>query len=193
MMKEMIEVKSGAYIKDGESYDFNFYTDLTSSDKLFFVNAVTDILIDEDNYNFIIRDLIFDYFVIDTFTDVNTLELEESEDFINDLEEFLEETNIVDVVKVNMVDGLLDELNHAVNLNLEYRTGIHVNPISEALTGFINTLERKVVDVDLSGMAEIAAKFNGMKDELTMDNLVKAYTSTNIFKNNLKEVEEAKK
>ena len=190
MMKEM---KTGTYIKGEETFNFDFYTDLTTVDKMMFVNSVTDILIDDENYNFIIRDLIFDYFIVDIFTDVDTYELENSDDFISDAEQFLEETNIAYIVKSNIREGLIDELNRAVDLNLEYRTGIHINSVSEALTSLVNTLERKVKEFDFDGMTEIATKLSGMTDELTMDNLIKAYTSTDMFKNNMKEIEEQKK
>lgn len=187
------EMKTGTCIKGDEIYNFDFYTDLSVTNKLEFVNSVVSILVDDENYNYVIRDLIFNFYIIDIFTNVDTLEFKESKSFIDDVEQFLEETNIVDVVKANMEDGLLEELNHAVDLNVEYRTGIHPNYLNEALANLVNTLERKVKDFDLDSVMGLISKFGDMKEEFTMENLVKAYTSTDMFKNNLAEIEETKK
>ena len=189
----MIEMKTGTYIKGDENFNFNFTTELTSVDKLKFVNSVVSLVVDDEHYNSVIRDLIFDFYIIDIFTDIDTLELKESKYFIKDVEELLKETNIVDIIKAGMKDGLLDELNHAVDLNIEYRTGIHPNLLNEAISNLVNTIEKKVKEFDLESMMSMATKLADMKDEFTMENLVKAYTSTDLFKNNLAEIEEVKK
>lgn len=190
MMREM---RTGTYIKGDENFNFNFTTELTSVDKLKFVNSVVSLVVDDEHYNSVIRDLIFDFYIIDIFTDIDTLELKESKYFIKDVEELLKETNIVDIIKAGMKDGLLDELNHAVDLNIEYRTGIHPNLLNEAISNLVNTIEKKVKEFDLESMMSMATKLADMKDEFTMENLVKAYTSTDLFKNNLAEIEEVKK
>lgn len=187
------EVRTGTYIKGEESFNFDFYTDLSASKKVEFVNSVVDILVDGENYNFIIKDLIFDFFIVDVFTNIDTKELMESPFFLNDVEEFLDEINVVDIVKTNVKTGLITELDKAVNLGIEYKTGIHENPLNEALTSLVNTLENKINDVDLDSMMEMATKLNGITDDFTTENIVKAYTSTDIFKRNVAELKEVEK
>lgn len=189
----MKEVKNGVYTQNKQDYSFDFYTDLTSANKLKFVNSIVNILVDDKHYNSVIRDLVFDFFIIDIFTSVDTTEIKSSSFFVNDAENFLEETNIVDIVKVNMKAGLLEELNKAVDNSIAYLTGIHINPLNEALASLINTLENKLNNIDLDSMMEMVNVFSGMTDELTPENIVKAYTSTDIFKKNMSELEEAKK
>lgn len=191
-MKEM-NVMSGVYFKGEESFNFNFYTDISSAMKLKYINTVVEILIDEYHYNSVIKDLISDFYIVDIFTDINMTELKNSDQFLNDVEQFLDETNIVDVVKANMKDGLLDELNKAINLSIEYRTGIHVNPLSEALASLLSTLEKKVNEVDLSRMMDMAQKFANMTGELTADSVIDAYMKSDFHQKNLAEVEEVKK
>ena len=41
-------------------------------------------------------------------------------------------------------------------------------------------------------MAEVIQSFTGMTDEMTMENLIKAYTSTDVFKKNQQELGVAK-
>lgn len=188
----MKNIMNGTYIKGDEDFNFNFYTDLSVANKLKFVNSVVDIVIDEDNYNSIIRDLIFDYFIIDIFTDIDTSKVEEI-NFLNNAEQLLEETNIVDIVKANMEIGLLDELNKAVDLNIEYRTGIHPNPINDALSNLLNTLDKKIKEVDLDSMMDMAKLFTGMTEDFTTENIVNAYIASDVHKNNVIEIEEAKK
>lgn len=196
MMKEM---KTGTYIKGEETYNFNFNTSLSAYEKLIFVNSVVDTLVDDDRYDSIIRDMIFDFTIVRVFTNIDTSFIsikDEDGNIINPIipiEEFLEETNVVDIVKANMDDGLLEELNHAVDLSIEHRTGIHPNYLNEALASLVNTLEKKVKDFDLDSVMGFVSKFADMQEELTMENLVKAYTSTDMHKNNLAEIESAKK
>lgn len=196
MMKEM---KTGTYIKGEETYNFNFNTSLSAYEKLIFVNSVVDTLVDDDRYDSIIRHMIFDFTIVRVFTNIDTSFInikDEDGNTINPIipiEQFLEETNVVDIVKANMDDGLLEELNHAVDLSIEHRTGIHPNYLNEALASLVNTLEKKVKDFDLDSVMGVASKFADMQEEFTLENLVKAYTSTDMHKNNLAEIEMAKK
>lgn len=190
----MKKIMTGAYICNNETNSFNFYTDLTTSNKLNFVNSVVDLLVDGENYNSIIRDLLFDFFLVDIMAiDVDMSEFKKSKFFIDDVENFLEETNIVDIIKANAEDGLIDELNKAIDLNVEYKTNIHVNPLSEALTSLVNTLENKINEIDLNSMMEMASVFNEMTGELTPENVVNAYMQSDMHKKNLDEIEESKK
>lgn len=183
---------TGSYVYNGEIINFDFYTNLSAASKVGFVSSVTNTLVGE-NYNYIIKDLIFDYMIIKLFTTVDTSEIDKSANLVNMIEEFLYETNIVDIVKANVKNGLIEELKEAVDLNIEYRTGIHTNPLNQALTNLVNTLENKVNSIDLDSAMEMAKMFSGMTDELTPENIVKAYTSSDIFKKNMVELEDSKK
>lgn len=195
--KYMKEVKSGTYtrvIENGdETYNFNFYTELSAVNKLKFVNSVIDILIDENHYNSVIRDLIFDFYVIDIMTDVDTSELKSSPTFLNDVEKFLEETNIIDIVMANVRPSLFVELNKAVDDSIEYLTGIHSNPLNEAITSLVNTIEKKINEVDLDSMMVMAQNFAKMTNDLTLDKAMDAYYATDAHKKNMVEIDEVKK
>ena len=189
MMKNTM---TGSCVYNEEIINFNFYTNLNATDKISFVNSVTNIVVGE-NYNYVIKDLIFDYMIIKVFTTVDTKQIDESANSIDVIEEFLYETNIVDIVKINVENGLIEELNKAVDLNIEYRTGICTNPLNQALTSLVNTFEKKVNDIDLNSAMEMARVFSGMTDEFTPENIVKAYVSSDVFKQNMTEIEESKK
>ena len=198
-MKNMKNIKMGTYVHNDETHNFNFGTDLSAHDKTVFVRTVVDTLVDDTTYDSIIRDMIFDFVVVRLFTDIDTSFVKAVNDdgeeisSLIPIEQFLEETNVVDIVKANMEIGLLDELNDAVNKSIEYRTGIHPSPISDSLDSLLSTLEKKINEVDLSSAMEMAQKFAGMTGEFNLDNVMKAYMDSDIHKKNLEEIAESKK
>jgi hypothetical protein len=194
----MKNIKTGTYFHNDETYNFNFATDLSAYRKMMFVNYVVNSLVDDDRYDSIVRDLIFDFGLVTIMTDINTSFINRTDDEGNPMnpiifiESFLEETNVVDIVKANMEVGLLDELNKAVDKSVEYRTGIHPSPIAESLASLFATLEKKVNEVDLGSAMSMAQKFAGMTGELNVDNIVKAYIDSDVHKENLEEIAKVK-
>lgn len=182
-------VKTGAYTYKNESIPFNFYTELRAVDKIKFINAVCDTLIDT-NYYSVIRDLVFDFQIVNVFTDVVVPELQDSPSPISIIEEFLDDTNIVEIVKANVDKKLIAELEKAVDENIEYRTGIHKNTLEDALTSLLHTVEQKINDIDTEGMMEMAMKLNSISDELTPERILQAYSETDMFKNRIYEKEQ---
>ena len=194
----MNEMKNGVFTYKNEDYNFDFKTSLSAYEKLTFVKTVVGNLVDDNSYDFVVRDLIFDFAIIDIFTNVDTsfidMKDEDGEDInpIILIEHFLEESNVVDIVKANMEIGLLDELNKAIDLNIQYITGINPNPLNEALTNLVSTLEKKINEVDLDSMMSIAQKFANMTEDFTLESVINTYMNSDIHKKNLEGIAEAK-
>lgn len=184
--------KTGVYFYNDESFDFGFVTSLSASEKISFINSIVDTVV-SNNYYTVIRDMLFDFAIIRTFTDIDTTFVKNSDSMIDTIEQFLDETNIVDVVKANMSVGLLEELNKSVDKAIEFRTGIHPSPLNDALASLLSTLERKVEEIDLGSAMSMAQKFAGMTEELTPESLINAYMGSDTHQNNLVEIEKAKK
>ena len=195
----MRNMKTGVYTHNDETFEFNFATNLSANKKRIFVRTVVGALVDDINYDFVLRNIIFDYTTILMFTDVDMSFLrtvDEDGEVTTDielLEDFLLETNIIEIVKANAFPTLFDELNNAVDLSIEFRTGIHPSPLNDALASLLSTLERKVNEIDLGSAMSMAQKFAGMTGELTPESLINAYMSSDTHKNNLVEIEKAKK
>lgn len=184
--------KTGTYFYNDESHNFEFDTTLSASEKISFINSIVDTVV-SNNYYTVIRDMLFDFAIIRTFTYIDTTFVKNSDSMIDTIEKFLNETNIVDIVKANMEIGLLDSLNEAVDKAIEYRTGIHPSPIADALSSLLSTLEKKVNEFDMGSMMGMAQKFAGMTGELTPESLINAYMNSETHQNNVVEIEEAKK
>ena len=89
-------------------------------------------------------------------------------------------------------EKLLDELNKAVDKSIEYITGIHTNPLGEALASLVSTLEKKINEFDMGSVMDMAQKFAEMTGELTPESVVNAYINSDMHKNNLEEIAESK-
>lgn len=188
-------VKMGVYIQktaDGENnISFNFFTNLSAVDKMKFVNEVTNLVL-TDNYYTVIKDMIFDFVIINIFTDIDISEISEAPNSISRIEELLETTNIVEIVKANMEEGLLFELKDAVDKNIEYRTGIHTSHISDSISKLLNTIESKISGIDTQMMVELAEKLTGISGDLTVEKLAEAYSNTDSAKKFQTELTERK-
>lgn len=191
-------IMTGVYTRNNQDYNFNFYTSLSTYDKMIFVNSVVDAIVDDIRYDSIIRNLMFDFNIIAMFTDIDISFADAIDDDGNkinpiiSIEQFLEETNIVDIVKANINTVLIDELNDAINKSIEYRTGIHPSLINDAIASLISTLEKKIEEVDLDSMMGMVQKFANMTEDFTVENAVNAYMNSDIHKNNLIDIENYK-
>ena len=181
-------IKTGVYTRNGEDFSFEFKTSLSANEKVNFVNLVTDLLV-EKNYNYVIKDMFFDFMIVCIFTDdvdVAYILSDEctDEEFYNEIENLLEETNAVDIIKKNAEAGLIDDLRQAVDYNVEYRTGIHRNVISESLANLINTVDKKVsgFNVDTESLMGMMDMLGGISGELTADKMLEAYAKSDMYK-----------
>ena len=58
---------------------------------------------------------------------------------------------------------LLEELNYAVDKSIQYLTGIHPNPLNDAIASLFSTLENKINEVDLDEMMNILNPYQIVK------------------------------
>lgn len=192
------EKKNGVFTYKNDSYNFDFDTSLSAYEKMLFVRKVVGTIVDYNSYDVVIKDLIFDFTIIEMFTNIDTsfaIMKDEDGNDINPIiliEHFLEESNAVDIVKANMEDGLLGELIRAIDLNIQYITGINPNSINDAIVNLLSTIEKKVNNTDLEDMMKMAQKFAGMTEDFTLENIVNAYMNSDVHKKNLEEINASK-
>lgn len=154
------------YKFNGEENSFNFQTSLRASEKVNFVHFVENLIVNDGVYEHIIKDLMFDYAIITFFTDVNIGEIFDSENIgLDDVEDIVLGTDIVNIVKENAEEGLISELYKAVGYCVEQHFGIKTNTVSDAIIKFIDNANDKILgkyDIDeVMNMANIISNSVG--------------------------------
>lgn len=177
----MIETKTGAYTYNEEEHGFNFVTALPSSMKVNFVESVTNALVTDKNYNSIIRNIIFDFYIVVAMTDVDVRDIADNGD-VDEIEEFVNQTNIANIVKANAEPGFIESLSDAVDINLEYRTGIQVVSVSKALISLLNTIEKKVPEFDMEEVMATSGMLSELSDDFSAEKLLDAYAKSDVFR-----------
>ena len=165
--------------------DFKYRTELTLQQKVSFVNFVLGVIFDDDYCFSIIKNEVFDIALIYMFTDV----LKYEEDFtfsLNNIEEMLNTTNVIEILKKEIDNDLIKDLNEVIDINIAYKTGINVNSISTSFSSLLKTIENKVSDFDVDEFSNTLKKFGDITNGMSPDKIMELYTKTDAYKKNYK-------
>ena len=143
---------------DSDMNEFHYNVELNAEEKIKFVCGVVNMMIG-DHYNHIVRNMLFDYSIISVFTDYDLSYIAHSENAVRDIENLLITTNIVDQVKMAMDESLINELNFAIDRDIEYKTGIKMNSVEDSIARFIDTLTQKMKQSDLQNIMKDTRTF----------------------------------
>lgn len=165
--------------------DFKYRTELTLQQKVSFVNFVLGVIFDGDYCFSIIKNEVFDIALIYMFTDV----LKYEEDFtfsLNNIEEMLNTTNVIEILKKEIDNDLIKGLNEVIDINIAYKTGVNVNSISTSFSSLLKTIENKVSDFDVDEFSNTLKKFGDITNGMSPDKIIELYTKTDAYKKNYK-------
>ena len=165
--------------------DFKYRTELTLQQKVSFANFVLGVIFDDDYCFSIIKNEVFDIALIYMFTDV----LQYEEDFtfsLNNIEEMLNTTNVIDILKKEIDNDLIKDLNEVIDINIAYKTGVNVNSISTSFSSLLKTIENKVSDFDVDEFSNTLKKFGDITNGMSPDKIIELYTKTDAYKKNYK-------
>ena len=165
--------------------DFKYRTELTLQQKVSFVNFVLGVIFDDDYCFSIIKNEVFDIALIYMFTDV----LKYEEDFtfsLNNIEEMLNTTNVIEILKNEIDKDLIKDLNEVIDINIAYKTGVNVNSISTSFSSLLKTIENKVSDFDVDEFSNTLKKFGDITNGMSPDKIIELYTKTDAYKKNYK-------
>ena len=165
--------------------DFKYRTELTLQQKVSFVNFVLGVIFDDDYCFSIIKNEVFDIALIYMFTDV----LQYDEDFtfsLNNIDEMLNTTNVIDILKKEIDNDLIKDLNEVIDINIAYKTGVNVNSISTSFSSLLKTIENKVSDFDVDEFSNTLKKFGDITNGMSPDKIMELYTKTDAYKKNYK-------
>jgi len=181
-------IKTGFYEYDGCEESFQFYTRPNLLQQSKFVKAVTDLVVDDDYYIPLLKDTMFDFGLIVSFSTVDTTEIK---DDLATVEKFVEETKVAEIIKANLDKDILDKLNNNVDSNIAYKTGIKNNDTNDYLCNIlknVNGFIEKFSNIDMAAVGGFMEKMSGMNGEINSESLVKAYMESDEFKNGQKEI-----
>lgn len=185
------KIINDTYISNGEEIEFNYYASPSMSKKLSFVKSVVDTVCGDDYYYPMIKDMTFDFCLIEFFSDI--VVADDNEDTIDYVEEFLANNNAATVMKLGMDFDVIQELYENVDKMIEYKTGIHPSPIADAISKILDTLEQKFAGIDVDAMTGMANVFGKLQGDITPEKMLEAYAKSDVFKKQAKEVVENQK
>ena len=178
-------IMNDVYTRNGEEIEFNYYTDLSMSKKIAFVSAVVDMVVGDNYYYPMLKDMFFDFHLVNFFSDVDTgidYDEDDSGEIVDAIEQFLSETNVADVLKLGINFNVLTELVDSVDKAIEYKTGIHPSPIADGIASLLNTVEEKFAGIDVNSMTGMANVFSKLQGDITPEKMLEAYAKSDIFK-----------
>ena len=188
-----LEIYNGEYYDNRleRTVEFEYTLELTAQQKVNFVNNVLEVIFSNDYCYSIIKDEIIDIMLIDTFT--NILKTDEDFDYkLNAIDEFLNNTNVINIIREKINPRLYEELINAIDENISYKTGIDRNGISTAVSSLLKTIENKVSDFDVEGLTNTLKQFSDLTNGLSEEKIMDLYTKTDAFKKNYEETMKAK-
>lgn len=185
-------IMNDVYTRNGEEIEFNYYTNLSMSKKVAFVSAVTDTVVSDDYYYPMLKDMMFDFQLVSFFSDVDTgIDFDnDSAELLDEIEEFLFETNVADILKLNIDFDVLTELYDSVDKAIEYKTDIHPSPIADGIASLLDTVEKKFDGIDMDSIKDMANVFGKLQGNITPEKMLEAYAKSDVFKQQRDEVAE---
>lgn len=182
------------YTYKGKEYTYSIYSNVNVVKKQTFVNTVVKLVVADEGYQMLLKEKLFYFQLISVFTDIfldSQAEIAERGFQLQDIVDFIDNTNVVVAIADNLDNGVFEELANSVNIGIEYKTGIHRNPLGEAVASLLSTLEEKVKDINLSELMGFARVFKDIPIEnMTPEKLWDAYAKSDAFKKVRAEINE---
>ena len=166
---------------NGVDIEFNYCYDIPMSQKIAFVDSVVNPVVGDDYYYPMIKDIMFDFRMIQFFTDIDT-DVVDGDDVIDQIVEFLKSNDAADVVKASVNFDVVQELYEAVDKAIEYKTGIHPSPIADGIASILKMAEEKLFSIDVDSANAMAKVLGNMQGNITPDKMLEAYANSDVFK-----------
>ena len=93
-------------------------------------------------------------------------------------------TTIIDVIYDKVDKNLIQELYDAIEVNIEYKTGIHKDELSTTFSSLLKELNDKVSNLDIENLVSSLGKLGDISNNATLDKILDAYTKTDAYKKN---------
>lgn len=180
-IKEYDGMTTYTNVRNGATTEFNYCYDIPMSQKIAFVDSVVNPVVGDDYYYPMIKDIMFEFRMIQFFTDIDT-DVVDGDDVIDQIVKFLESNDAADVIKVSVNFDVVQGLYDAVDKAIEYKTGIHPSPIADGIASILKMAEKKLYSIDVDSANAMAKVFGNMQGNITPDKMLEAYANSDVFK-----------
>lgn len=181
----------GYYTYNGKDYNFNILDrDLTLTEKAAFVKSVSEQIVQKDNYYMhFLKDVFFNYAIIEYFTDIDLNQVLEIKGDINidQIELFIKTTNVIEIICGQVSKDLITELQYFIDENVSYLTGKGFDDLSTTFRDLLKSIKDVVLginenfkDFDISKLNDIGnlgTKFQNISNDEIISNIVKVFNS----------------
>lgn len=176
-------VQTGSYYFDKKEHTYAFNTTMSLTDKIKFINLVTNAVIIDGSYYSLLKDTMFNYYIIRMLSNIDiAFLLSENENLDFDiLDNFLKSTGVAEHILNNIDSDLLRELDKSINDNIAYITGIKQDGIEQSIQRLIDKLNSKIDDFDVTKMDKMTDIFSNISD-ITPEKMIDAYAKSELYK-----------
>lgn len=188
----MVYTETRNYVYNSITETFNYGIVPSITDKLTFINVVTNIVLNNNGYVPFLKPIAFNYALVQVFTDIDCYRFVNNENNF-DIDSFVEFdtiSNISNDLKLLLPDELIDELIDSVDNNIAYKTGINKDSISVAVCNLLKNLNKLVLSFNASAdsdkLIEFIDKVNNT--DLSAESVVKEYFKSDSFRDNVASV-----
>ena len=182
--------ETGSYTYNGETKEYHYSTTATISEQIAFVEMVSDGVFVGDSYLPLLKEPVFNYWLVVTFTDIDMKGLSDIDAF----DEFNKETGVAAHIREELNFGLLDNFTESVDANIEYKKSIAHDNISTAIVDLINTVKNKLESFGEGLNSDTVMDFIQKFSEAGIDgeSVVNAYLNSDNYKKNVLDIVDSK-
>lgn len=178
---------TATYVYNDEMYNYNYAKNIKPLQAISLIKNVTDVVIDmSDAFIYIatLKDIIFDYCLIDVFTDIDISFLEDDLDKIYD---FVINTDIAETIKSNAENSIIQNLEKDINQSIQLKTGIKVNSIEDTMVNVIKEMTDNIniADFNTNKISDLINSVKAMNDNselFTPDKIIEAFANTEKYR-----------
>lgn len=182
--------KSDNYTYNGEVKEYHYSPTASITEQIAFVEMVSDGVFVHGNYLPLLKQHMFDYMLVEVFTDIAMDELVRLDAF----DKFNKETGVARHIAKELGSVMCKNLEDSIDANIEYKKNAAHDDISTAIVELINKITHKIEafgeGLDSDKVMDFIQKFG--ESGIDGESIVKAYLDSDNYKKNVADIVDAK-
>lgn len=180
--------KKDTYTYNGKVIEYSYSPTATYGEQCAFVAIVSDRVFIKGNYLPLLKDIAFDYVLLENFTDIDFVKTG-----INNIDAFAEfdkGTGLAKKLKANLNPTMLKTLTASVDANIEYKRQTAQDDFTTELTLLLKNLNDRFADSnnDIDPETTMAFMKKFIESGFDGESIAKAYLGSDAFKKNVENV-----